>query len=317
MKNKFLLLGLGAAGLYYISSQKKTEPSKPKAEPEKKEEPQVEPPAEEEEDWKEEGGLVPLPEPLPEEKGEGKMVGDLKGDILVDFDFNDLYSDHLQTGKEYPEKADSKDLWISDSCQSWAIGEEFDYKLPQKLAFPETDNPEAMVDPREYWDLFGGDMSPEPWYFNKLTSDSIARAWTANLIEYHSGDCNVTVPRRQDYDTYQDYAFVIAQFVKTPIGELWAAMYRRIEDGMYDHWAPQYPDQAEEHVYALNAVEAVKKNKTKSTKDQTNIAYWAALPDGPKKIDPNNPEHKPYQTAWLKIHMYVKKYKDYVKTHGY
>lgn len=316
MKNKFLLLGLGAAGLYYVSSKKETpkKPEQKKQEEPKQEEPQ---PGEDEEEEEEEiGGLIPLPLPLPEEKGKGKMVGDLKGQILVNFDFGDLYVDHYQTGNEYPAKADAKDLWVSDSCKSWAIGEEFDYKLPQKLVFIETEQPEAMVDPREYWDLFGADTSPQPWYLNHYKKDPIAKQWAANIVEYFTG-CDVTVPRRENYNTYQDYAFIISQFVKTPLGRLWASLYRRIEDGMFDHWAAKYPDEAADHILALQAVKAVKENKDKSTNDQTNIAYWASFDDEPYKIDPNNPEHKPYKDAWTKINIYVKEYKDYAKTYGY
>lgn len=321
MKNKFLLIALAGGGaLYFSSKKKKTTPKEEKLPslddlnyddlPQVEDEPMTDDQIQEEQE--------DMPLPLPEEEGKGK-VEDLKIDenVLVNFDFGKFYSLHKQTGKEYPEKGDTQDLWISDSCNSWGIGKDFEGRLPQKLVLWDTEEPEAMISPTEYWDIGGGDISPEPWYPNILPNGPIAAQWAANLIDYHKGNCNVIIPRRGDYESYQDYAVIISKFVKTPIGNLWAELYKRIEDHMYADWAAKNPKKAFDHELRINAVDAVRKNPNKSINEQTNIAYYNSFDNEPKKLDPNNPEHKPFIDAWNKIKMYVKEYIGYAKQYGY
>jgi hypothetical protein len=48
---------------------------------------------------------------------------------------------------------------------------------------------------------------------------------------------------------------------------------------------------------------------SKSSIELTDFAYWKAYPEGPKKLDPDDPTHQEYIEAWLRIWADVKQRK--------
>lgn len=322
MKLSLPLIAIAVGGAYALSSKKPATKKTTKLPPPPGEDlPSLDDKDKEEEDEKKTEDVA---DDLPPVEDEDKIdVPDKKqeGGFNVDINMNNFYSPYLQTNNEQPAEADSETLWISDTCLSWAVGKDF-YKhvsLPEKLLFSNPKDPDKWLTPTEYWDIQGGDITPSPWYLPILPVDAPARAFAANVIDLHT-KCGISPPRRSQFKSYQDYALVYNKFLTTPLGKLMQELSHKIDSMMYDHWASKYPEKAQLEDYKYYALKAIEENPSKSINDQTNIAYWEAFsndPNMPKKIDPKNPAHAPYKEAWLRMNIYVKEYRNYIKQYGY
>lgn len=319
MNKALLVLGLGA-GAYFLTKKQPVKKEVKKDLPSLDDEELPPPPKDEELEGLDDYDFDTLPQVDPNDPNK-PVQDDLvieEGNIIPQINMTKFYDPFYVTGKEQPDNPDTTKLWLSDTCLSWGIGRDFVPALPALYLFENPSDPEQMITPMEYWDMVGGDISPAPYYYNHFQNDIPARAFVANLIDYYS-KCNISVPRRSSFNNYGDYKIVMTNFAKTPMGQLNEKMYKEIRQMMYDHWAQQYPDKAFLEDLKGWALRAVLKNPGASIVKQTDIAYAGMFeddPNAPKKIDPKNPAHKPYLDAWIRIEIYVKEYRGYIKQYG-
>lgn len=329
LKPLTILAALGA--VYFVSSQSKA------ATPTQKKQPDNKPPATQV-DWIPNPNLpnldddeeIELPEPpeqpdLPdlEEDQIPPPKGDLpqqEGQVIFKPNLADIYGLYLINNDEFPNNPKPEDLWISETCSSWGIGKNFGGGLPAKYVFENHTDPEKLIGAVEYWATHGGDISPSPHYIANLPNDVIYRTWARNLIQYYSGGkCGYNIPQRKDYDTYQKFNVDLQTFEKTPIGQLYKALYKQIGNYMYIYWDKQYPDKALEEDLRYGALWSVRNFPTYSVDNQTDEAYkklFSEDPSAPKKINPNNPKHKEYEIAWINLKQWIKGYRALIKQYG-
>ena len=227
----------------------------------------------------------------------------------------------LINNDEYPSSFGPNLLWISDTCQSWAVGKDFvsTVSLPEKYLYSNPTNPNKLTTPAEYWAKVGGEFSPVPWYLNNIPSDIPGRAFAANVIDYWKGNCDISPPRRSQFKTYGEYKIIVSKFASTPLGKLFDYLIIQIQEQMYAAWEKKYPNQALLEIYKGRALDAVIKYPNETAGKQTDIAYawtFADDPNAPKKLDPKNPKHKDYISAWTRINIEVKNYRGLIKQYG-
>ncbi len=229
----------------------------------------------------------------------------------------------LINNNEYPSSFGTDLLWISDSCQSWAVGKDFlaNVSLPEKYLYSDPKNPDKLTTPAEYWAKVGGEFSPAPWYLNNIPSDIPGRAFAANVIDYWKKyyNCDISPPRRSSFKTYGEYKIILGKFASTPLGKLFDYLSLNIQEQMYLAWEKKYPNQALLEIYKGYALDAVVKYPNETAGKQTDIAYawvFANDPNAPKKLDPKNPKHKDYISAWTRINIEVKGYRGLIKQYG-
>lgn len=234
---------------------------------------------------------------------------------------SELANPLLINNDEYPSSFSPDLLWISDTCQSWAVGKDFisTISLPEKYLYSNPTNPDKQTTPAEYWAKVGGEFSPVPWYLNNIPSDIPGRAFAANVIDYWKGNCNISPPRRSSFKTYGEYKIIVSKFANTPLGKLFDYLIIQIQEQMYAAWEKKYPNQALLEIYKGRALDAVVKYPNETATKQTDIAYawtFADDPNAPKKLDPKNPKHKDYISAWTRINIEVKGYRGLIKQYG-
>ncbi len=244
----------------------------------------------------------------PEEQGGFPGLSELANPLLINND-------------EYPSSFGKDLLWISDTCQSWAVGKDFisTVSLPEKYLYSNPTNPDKLTTPAEYWAKVGGEFSPVPWYLNNIPSDIPGRAFAANVIDYWKGNCDISPPRRSQFKTYGEYKIIVSKFASTPLGKLFDYLIIQIQEQMYSAWEKKYPNQALLEIYKGRALDAVVKYPNETAGKQTDIAYawtFADDPNAPKKLDPKNPKHKDYISAWTRINIEVKGYRGLIKQYG-
>jgi hypothetical protein len=328
-----LIAALGAALL--ISSQTKASPTTQKQSPKPEDGPKL---PGKPVDWipnpnlpnVDDEDLGPLPEPpeqpdipdiddlnLPKPKGDAPK----DGQVIFKPNLGDFYGLYLVNNDETPNNPSIEDLWISSTCSSWGIGKSFAGRLPAKYVFGEEyTDPEKLISPVEYWSQVGKDITPAPHYIANLPNDIIYRTWARNLIQYYSGGkCGYDIPQRKNFDSYKDFNIELEAFEKTPIGQLYKALYKQIGLYMEDEWSKQYPEKDLEEDLRYGALWAVKTYPNYSITNQTDEAYkklFANDPSAPKVINPNIAAHKPYQEAWVNLNQWIKEYRFLIKEYG-
>ncbi len=228
------------------------------------------------------------------------------------------YDPFLQQNNQTPAIVDIKSIWISDNCMSWAVGKDYKLELPEKYLYANPTDSEALTTPWQWWNKIGANFSPSPWYLNDLPSDSPARAFASNVVDFWN-KCDISAPRRKQFKTYSEYKFVFDKFIQTPLGKLLAYLIGRANEEMYSKWETKYPQEATFEIYKGWALKAILEYPKKTVDEQTTIAYhWAFTDDkdAPLKIDPKNPAHKPYKSAWMRINIEVKNYKGLIQQYG-
>jgi len=243
-------------------------------------------------------------------------------------DIAEYYDPYLINNGEYPSQGNKQLgtdlLWVSESCQSWGVGKTFlaNVTLPEKYLFANTNNPDNLLTPAEYWDRAGKEFSPAPWYINNIPSDIPCRAFAANVIDYwkkYTNNCDISPPRRSNFKTYGEYKIILNKFASTPLGKLFDYLSFAIQEQMYSAWEKKYPNEALLEIYKSWALDAVVKYPNETAGKQTDLAYaWTFKddPDAPKKLNPKNPKHKAYISAWTRINIEVKNYRGLIKLYG-
>lgn len=316
MKSPLLILGLLGIGAYGLSQKPKVKLTTEKSEKTETEEedklPEVEKelPSVDESDDDKPG--VEDKEPSEPEDNSNKFpwLAELADPLLIN-------------NNEFPSNFGTDLLWISDSCQSWAVGKDFlsNVTLPEKYLYHDPVNPNELVTPSQWWAKIGDNISPSPWYINNIPTDTPGRAFAANVIDiwrkYHK--CNISPPHRSQFKTFSEYEIILNKFISTPLGKLFDYLSLQIQEQMYASWSQKYPSQATIEVYKGWALDAVVKYPSETSGKQTDIAYaWIFQnnPDAPKKIDVKNPKHKFYLSAWQRINIEVKNYRGLIKQYG-
>ena len=230
----------------------------------------------------------------------------------------DYYDPYFSENNIVPAIMYSKSIWISNDCLSWGVGKDYKLALPEKYLYAQPTNPDKLVTPWEWWNKTGETWSPAPWYLNDLSYDAPARAFAANIIDMWN-KCPISPPRRKDFKSYNEYRLIINKFAATPLDKLFSFLNDHVEDEMYAGWEQKYPNEALIETYKGWALKAIKEFPKKTINEQTSIAYHWIFDedkDAPKKIDPKNPAHKPYLSAWQRINIEVKNYTGLIKQYG-
>lgn len=253
-------------------------------------------------------------DPLPQPPGDQPK----DGQIIIKPNFGNFYGTYLINNDEAPAIISADNLWISQTCQSWGIGKNFEGRLPAKFIDSNYTDPEIFISPIEFW--AGKDGSPTPHYIAHLPDDTIYRKWARNLIQYYSGgNCGNEIPRRKNYPSYQSFDMALQTFEETPIGQLYKTLYRQIGNAMYKSWASDFANKALEEDLRYGALWAAKNFPNLSVNDQTDEAYKKLFendPKAPKILNPNNPAHKEYVNAWINLKQWIKGYIDLLGKYG-
>lgn len=314
MKSPLLVLGLVGAGAYFFTKKEK-------------------PAADKKEDKKEDKKDLPQVDtnkdlPQVDDKDEDKPEVEDNEEEGIKVNIADYYDPYLINNNESPsdgnEQFGTDMLWISKSCQSWGVGKTFlaNVTLPEKYLFADTNTPDKLLTPAQYWAKAGGEFSPAPWYLNNIPTDIPGRAFAANVIDYwkqYSNKCDISPPRRSSFKTYGEYKIILSKFAATPLGKLFDYLSLQIQEQMYLAWEKKYPNQALLEIYKGYALDAVLKYPNETAGKQTDIAYawtFANDPNAPKKLNPKNPAHKDYISAWTRINSEVKNYRGLIKQYG-
>jgi len=297
MKSPLLMLGLVGAGAYFLTKKDKPATTETKKDDKKPEDklPEVDkgkdlPQVDDQDEDKPE-----VEDKEPNEEGGFPNLAELANPLLIN-------------NNEYPSSFGTDLLWISDTCQSWAVGKDFlaNVSLPEKYLYSDPKNPDKLTTPAEYWAKVGGEFSPAPWYLNNIPTDIPGRAFAANVIDYWKKyyKCNISPPRRSSFKSYGEYKIILSKFATTPLGKLFDYLSLAIQEQMYASWEQKYPNEALLEVYKGWALDAVVKYPNETAGKQTDLAYaWTFKDDpaAPKKLDPKNPKHKAYISAWTRM----------------
>lgn len=253
--------------------------------------------------------LPPInPKDKPEPKGDGNPN--------MKIDMEKYYGKRFFiTGNEQPADPSTNDLWISDSCLSWAIGKDYPGLLPEKTVFPDSVNIDKLISALDWWAVQGKDYSPAPWYYAQLPNDLPYRTWAQRLIQFYT-KCGKNIPQRKDFKNYKDFQTVLTKFESTPIGKLYRELYRMVGEAMLEDWEEKYPSEAIDELLKYWSLWSIRNNPKLSLTDKTDEAYKKAFPNGPKKIDPKNPDHKEYKDGWYFMYNEIKSMMNYMKQHG-
>ena len=311
MKSPLVLFGLAGAA-YFATRKKPTSGKKDTKVDPKKEEPKTD-------DTKVDDNknlpqvdngkdLPQVDEKDPVEEAEEKVEVNLA---------KEYYDPYYSETNLAPAVMDANTIWISNDCLSWGVGKNYKLALPEKYLYAQPVNPDKLVTPWEWWDKIGAKMTPAPWYLNSYQGDIPARAFVANVIDLWN-KCPVSPPRRKDFKNYSEYQIVVKKFAATPLGKLFSYLIDRATDEMYSNWENKYPNEALIETFKGWALKAIIEYPKKTTNEQTSIAYHWAFEgtDAPQKIEPNNPAHKQYLDAWIRINIEVKNYKGLIKQYG-
>lgn len=232
---------------------------------------------------------------------------------------NQYYDPYFLTDIYGPANVDEKKIWISNDCMDWGVRKTYDFSLPEKFLYEKPLNPEKLTTPSQYWDKVGADMSPAPVYIANLPVDSPHAAIAANIVDYFA-PCNISPPRRKQFKTYGEYKIIRSKFAETPLGKLFEYLNAKVKDLMLASWSKKYPDAARGETLRAWALWAIKNNPNQNDFGKlTDIAYIGLaeqVPDAPKKLDPKNPDHKPYIDLWMRLNIEVKNYKGLIKQWG-
>lgn len=234
--------------------------------------------------------------------------------IKVKYNLDKFYGTYFQTDDEQPVDPSEEDLWVSDTCQSWGIGKQFYGHLPSKLVLDNSQDPK-LIGPIEWWQIRGKEISPAPHYFANIESDLGYRSWARLLIQYYT-HCGDDIPMRKDFSSYKAYKSALDKYEQTPIGKLYRHLYLKIGHSMLNQWEKDYPQLVIKEDLKYNALWAVRTYPKLSVDEQTNKAYYAAFPNGPKKINPNDPNHKEYKDAWIYLNIEIKSLRNLMKSWG-
>lgn len=236
----------------------------------------------------------------------------------------EYYDPYLVINEWCPANIDEKQIWISNDCTNWGIRKGYDFSLPEKYLYPDPVNPDKLTTPAQYWDKVGSTLSPAPIYIANLPMDTPHAAIAANIFDYFS-PCDISPPRRKQFNTYGEYKIVRTKFAETPLGKLFEYINDRVKKLMLASWDKKYPGDAEKGTGAAGetlkawAMWAIKTNPNLSNFTKlTDIAYAELAKDAgfPKKLNPENPDHKPYVNVWTRLNIEVKNYKGLIKQWG-
>lgn len=233
----------------------------------------------------------------------------------IKINLGDYYSTFYQTDSEQPEDPSESDLWVSDTCLSWGIGKKFHGVLPAKIVLTNPPNPDKLIGPIEWWTIWGGDVTPAPHYFGNYTVDLAYRNWARVLIQYYT-HCGDDIPMRKNFPTFKAYVKALDEYEKTPIGKLYRHIYRKVGTSMIYAWEKAFPDKEYDEALKWNALWAVRNYPKSSIDQQTNQAYYKVFPTGPKKINPNDPNHEQFKDAWIFMNIEIKGLRNMIKTYG-
>lgn len=260
------------------------------------------------------------PDPIPEENL--PKSDDVEGQVQLIPNMDEYYSKWIRSGKEAPANPDKNKIWISQSCSSWGIGKNWDPVLPAKYVVENPSDPEILMSPENYVDLFNDDQTPPVKHYKfNLLGEYQPYQWTRNLLTLYSlyNDCKNVIPSRKNYATFKEYHEALQDFVKTPFGKMFKELSFMIEDRMFDYWSNKYPQAGINERLKGWALWAVRKYPKYSATEQTDQAYKQAFaddPNAPKKINPKIPSHKPYKEAWTYINIAVKQYRIWISQYG-
>ena len=251
--------------------------------------------------------LPPINDDLkPEPKGDGNP--NMKIDMAKFYGSN-----YFVTGNEQPADPSVNDLWVSQSCLSWGIGKDYPGLLPEVQVIPDSKNIDKLISALDWWK--DKTFTPAPYYYAHLPVDLPYRNWARTLIQFYTS-CGKNIPQRKDFKSYKDYQASLSKFESTPVGKLYRTLYRMVGDAMLEDWEKNHPSEAINEQLKYWSLWAVRSFPNLSVSNKTDEAYKKAFPDGPKKLDPKNPQHAEYIADWQYMYMEIKSLINYIKQHG-